>query len=218
MIARALVRYVAGDAARAERWVAPVVLFMIVTVSGTAAGGAVLDGYGLTLTALFPISVWVAVTVLNSEDPVQTLITTVTVGSSFRVRAAKLLVALAACQVMTLFAVVWPLLTGHPAGPGEVCAGLLGHLLSSLAGVAVGSSLGRPVVRRPAGVVLIGLAAFLVEVLVPGFAPVRPLAVAFSGSDATGVPWDVLAVVTLQTLAGAVAVILLAQRLARGRG
>jgi hypothetical protein len=204
VIFAALMRYLASDALRAGRWVGPGVLFLIVTVSGTAVGGSALGGYGLTATAVFPVAVWLTVIVLNSEDPVQAQITTAVVGSPLAVRSAKLAVSFLACQLLTGVGVGWPLLTGHPASAGEVLAGTVGHALTSLAGVAFGSLLGRPVVRTPGWAVLIGVAGFLVEVLVPGFPPVRPIAVAFS--DASEVSTSLirlLAVVALETVVGA---------------
>jgi hypothetical protein len=204
VIFAALLRYLASDALRAGRWVAPGVLFLIVTVSGTAVGGSALGGYGLTATALFPVAVWLTVTVLNSEDPIQALVTTAIVGRPLAVRLAKLAVAFLACQVLCVIGVVWPLLTGHSASAGEVLAGLVGHELSSLAGVAFGSLLSRPIVSRPAWAVMIGIAVVLVEILVPGFPPVRPIAVAFSDApEASTSLAPLLALVTLETIAGA---------------
>lgn len=217
MTAIALVRYVASDSVRAERWVAPCVLFLIITVSGTAAGGTALGGYGFTVTALFPVATWVAVTVLNSEDPIQTAITTASVGSSLLVRLAKMTVAFLACQVLSTFALVYPLVTGHPASAGDVAAGAVGHLLSSLAGVTVGSLISRPVLRTPAWAVITGIVAFLVEILVPGFPPVRPLAVAFSDSPSPTWSASMLGLVAAETLAGSAVLIWLAHAISRRR-
>jgi hypothetical protein len=214
----ALMRYVASDALRAGRWVAPGVLFLIVTVSGTAVGGTAMGGYGLTATALFPVAVWLTVTILNSEDPIQALVTTAIVGSPLAVRLAKLTVSFLACQVLTAIGVVWPLLTGHPASAADVSAGTVGHLLSSLAGVALGSVLSRPVVRTPAWAVMIGIAAFLLEILVPGFPPVRPIAVAFSDApDLSTSLTELLALVAVETIAGAAVLIGLGHSWARRR-
>ena len=218
MICWALIRYVAGDAVRAQRWVAPPVPFLVLTVTGTALGGTARGGYGFTITAIFPVAVWLTVAVLNSEDPIQMRITTATVGSLFRVRIAKLVVAYAGCQILAVIGVVWPLLTGHPASRSDVFAGVMGHGLSSLAAVAWGSLLGRPVLQAPAWAVVLGISAFLLEILVPGFPPVRPLAVSFS--DASGVTPSgagVLAQVAVETIVGAAVLTGLGHLLARRR-
>jgi len=213
-----LVRYLAGDVLRAGRWVAPGVLFLILTVSGTAVGGTALGGYGFTATALLPIAIWVTITVLNSEDPIQTGITTVAVGSALTVRLTKLAVAFLACQFLTAIGVLWPLLTGHRATASDVLAGLIGHLLSSLAGVAFGGLLSRPLLRAPAWAVIGGIVVFLLEILIPGFPPVRPIAVSFSDVPPTSAElFRTLGQVAAETVIGAVVLIGLAQRLAQRR-
>src|SRR5690349_15044983 len=126
------------------------------------------------------MSMWLTVAVLNSEDQVQALITTVTFGNAFGVRLAKLLVAYLGGQVLTAIAVLWPLLTGQSASLADLLAGLLAHLLSGLAGVAFGSLAGRPLLRAPTWAVMSGITVFLIEILVPGFPPVRPIAVSFA--------------------------------------
>lgn len=214
MIFLALLRYQAVEALRATRWVAPLVVFLIVTVSGTTAGGTALGGYGLTATALMPVALWLTVVVLNGEDPVQSAITSTTVGNPLTVRLGGLTVAYLGCQVLTAFAVVWPPVTGHPAGAGDIGAGVAGHLLTSLAGVAVGSVLARPVVRRPAWAVVLGVAVIVAEFVVPGSPPVGPIAAAFA--DTTGdTPGGVLALAAAQTVIGTAVLIGVGHRLSR---
>lgn len=201
MIFAHLLRYLAADALRVGRWVAPGVVFLIVTASGTAVGGTAVGGFGLTATALFPISVWATVALLNSEDPTQAMITTAALGDPFTLRLAKLTLAYVAGQGLTALAIVWPLVTSHPATPGDVLGGIVAHLLTSLAGVTAGSFLSRPILRAPAWALMLGIALFLAEILIPGFPPVRPIAEAFSDSPAVTVPRaSVLTVVALETL------------------
>lgn len=213
----ALVRYLAADALRAGRWVAPVVLFLAVTVTGTAVGESALGGYGLTATALLPVSMWLTIAVLNSEDPAQTAITTVAVGNALVVRLAKLLLAYLGGQILTAVAVLWPLLIGQPASAADVLAGVLAHLLSALAGVAFGSLAGRPLLQAPTWAVMIGIAVFLLEILVPGFPPVRPIAVSFAAGPDSSEVFGMLAVVALQTVIGASILIGLGHWLAQRR-
>jgi hypothetical protein len=213
----ALMRYLADDALRAGRWVAPGVLFLAVTVSGTAVGESALGSYGFSVAALFPVSMWLTVAVLNSEDPAQTTITTVAVGNAFVLRLAKLLVAYLGGQVLIAVAVLWPLLMGQPAGPADVPAGILAHQLSGLAGVAFGSLIGRPLLSTPTWAVMIGIAVFLLELLVPGFPPVRPIAVSFATHPGPSVMFGLLAGVAVQTVAGVAALVGLGHWLAQRR-
>ena len=213
----ALVRYLAADTLRAGRWVAPLAAFLILTATGTAVGETALGSYGFTVTALLPVSMWLTIAVLNSEDPVQTAITTVAIGNAFVVRLAKLLVAYLGAQILTAVAVLWPLLTGQPASTADVLAGVLAHLLSSLAGVAFGSLAGRPLLRAPTWAVMIGITVFLIEILVPGFPPVRPIAVSFASHPKAPEVFGLLAVVAVQTVIGAAVLVGLSHWLSQRR-
>lgn len=171
----ALVRYLAADALRAERWAAPVLTFLAAVVAFNAGGGSALSGYGFGATVLLPVALWLTIAVSNSEDPVQTSITVVTVGSPFRVRLATLALAYLICLPLSLVGIVWPLLSGHTAAGIDIVAGMTAHLLTALAGVAFGALLSRPVLDRLAWVVLAAVAICLAEVVVPGFPPLRQL-------------------------------------------
>ena len=65
----ALLRYLAADAVRAQRWVAPVLVFLIAVVVLGAGPGPALPVYGATSVALLPSALWLTVAVLNSADP-----------------------------------------------------------------------------------------------------------------------------------------------------
>lgn len=97
----ALLRYLVADIVRGQRWLAPVLVFLVGMTALDAGGGAVLPDYASTAALLLPVAIWLAIVAGNSEDPVQTAITTVTVGSALRVRLAKLAVAYAGCLVLT---------------------------------------------------------------------------------------------------------------------
>jgi hypothetical protein len=203
MIVGALLRYRGEQVLREARWVPPLVVFFVVTVTGSTLGGTALDGYGFTATALLPIAIWLTVAGLE-EDPARTAITATTVGRPLLVHLAGPGVAYLGAQVLTVFALGWPLLTGRAVGAGDVLAGVVAHLLTSLAGVAVGSLLGRPLLRSPAWRVLLGVSVVLVEVLVPGCPPVRPIAVAFSAAPAASdLAAGDLALVAVETVVGA---------------
>ncbi len=218
MKAVALVRYLAADALRAERWVPPVVLFLVTTVAGTSVGGTALGCYGFSSTVLLPVALWLTVSVVNSQDPVQTAITTVTAGSALAVRIAELAVAYLVCLGLAAFAVLYPLLTSHPAGRPELLAGVAGHLLTALAGVAFGSVLTRPLLSTPAWVVLSGVAVVLAELLVPGLPPFHPVGVLFSEvAPSTGRLARSLVVAGIETAAGAVLLVGLGHALSRRR-
>ena len=139
----ALVRYVAADALRAERWAAPVLVFLAATASFNAGGGSALSCYGFTAAVLLPVALWLTVSVSNSEDPVQEAVTAVTVGSAARVRLAKLLSAALVCAVLAVVSLVWSPVAGNPSSPRSVLAGAVAHAVTIAAGVAFGAVLSR---------------------------------------------------------------------------
>jgi hypothetical protein len=203
----ALLRYLAADTLRGQRWMAPALLFGVSVVVLAAGPGPALPVYGATSAALLPAALWLTVAVINSEDPVQAAITTVTAGSLLRARMAKAAVAFGACLPLALLGTAWPVITGHPAGLAVAAAGLAAHLLASAAGLAFGSVLSRPVLDRRAWVVVIGVACCLAEVLVPGVPPAGQLVHAFTlsapGRSGLGGPLAVAAAGTLVlTVAG----------------
>jgi hypothetical protein len=175
----ALLRYLAADAIRAQRWTAPALLFLIAVVVLSAGPGPALPVYGVTSAALLPCALWLVVAVINGEDPVQAYITIVTAGSLLRVALARLAVALLACVPLALVGVGWPVLTGHHATWADVLAGSVAYLLAALAGVALGSVLSRPVLDRRAWAVLAGVLCCLGDILIPGAPPARQLVGAF---------------------------------------
>jgi len=68
-VAAALLRYLAADALRAERWVAPLTVYLVACAAGTAVGGTALGSYGLSASLLFPVAVWVGVGVGERRGP-----------------------------------------------------------------------------------------------------------------------------------------------------
>jgi hypothetical protein len=183
-VTAALLRYLAADFLRSQRWVAPVLAFLGGVALFNVAGGPLLTTYADTSTVLLPVSIWLAVTVANSEDPMQAAVTAVTIGGDLRLRLGKLLTAWVAGAACTVVAVLWPLLTrGYTgrAGVGEVAAGAGAHLLVAGFGVAVGSFGMWAVLPRVGWTVLFATAACLADLLVPHAPPTRRILELFDG-------------------------------------
>lgn len=207
----ALVQYLAADALRSQRWVAPLLAFLAGVAVFNVAGGPLLTTYADTATVLLPVSVWLTVVVANSEDPVQAGITAVTVGGDLRLRLVKLLTAWSACAVVTAVAVLWPLLARSYAGRatgGDVAAGVAAHLLVAAFGVAVGSLGMRGVLGRVGYTVLTAAALCLADVLVPHAPPTRRILELFDDGAVGGlVPVALATAVLSVALIGASLVI-----------
>jgi hypothetical protein len=215
----ALIRYLASDAARSQRWLAPMVLFVAACALFNTDTGPLLTTYADTSLCVFPVAVWLTWVVVNSEDAVRASITAATIGSVHRLRGAKLATAFAACVPLAALATLLPLvLANHPdpASLAHVAAGAIAHLVVAAAGVAVGSLLMRSVIRRAGWAFVVAAGAWFVELVVPGFPPVRQLVVAFNADH----PTDLGRVVTLTTVETAIAgavLVAIALRVARER-
>jgi len=83
---KAIVRYVAADAMRSQRWVAPVLLFAAAVLIFNTDAGPLLSTYADTAACLLPVAAWLTVVIVNAEDPVLTDVSIVTVGSDVRFR------------------------------------------------------------------------------------------------------------------------------------
>ena len=178
----AIVRYVVADVARAQRWVAPVLVYAFVIFAFNANSEPLLGTYAGTAACLLPVAIWLTALVNNSEDPIQTDISITAVGSAARLQIGKLVTALVLVALLAAGAVLAPLVVhdyhGATSWP-DVAAGAVGHLFVALIAVSVGAFGARAVIRRAGWFFLAGIWACLGEILVPHAPPVRALLVLF---------------------------------------
>lgn len=214
---RALVGYLASDALRGQRWMAPVLCFLAGIAMVDAGGGPVLSCYGGTAALILPISLWLTMVVLNSEDEVQAAVTVVTAGASARVRLAKLLAAGALVLPLIALALLWPLVGGHGGiSWATLGVGVAAHLSTALTGTAFGALLSRPVLRRTAWAVLGAVAVCLVELIVPEAPPVWQLLNLLTDDAPPGLAGP-LALIAAQSVLLAGVLFAVGHRLARAR-
>jgi hypothetical protein len=214
----ALLRYLAADTLRSQRWLAPLLAFLVaVAIIAPSDTSPLLPTATLTAVALLPVGLWLTVVVNHSEDPVQVLITVVTIGNATRVRLAKLLAAYLACCVLTVVAVIWTLTTTEdPLTPGLLTAVTLEHLVTALTGVGLGALISRPLLTRTGWIVLLGTGIALAEVLVPHLPPANPQLSTF-GDHPPANPWPTLLAITAQSAVLSLVAVAVAQRAAKAR-
>ena len=214
----ALIRYLAADALRSQRWTAPLFAFAVaVAIIAPSDNAPLLPTMTMSAAALFPAAIWLTVVVNHSEDPVQAHITGVTIGSVARARLAKLGTAFLGCVVLTGLAIGWVLTsTSDRITVRLLGIGVLLYLICALAGVALGAAVSRPVLPRVGWTVLAGAGIFLAELLIPGVPPVHPLLTAF-GEHPPANPWPTVIWVAAETIPLAAAAILAAHLVARAR-
>lgn len=145
----ALVRYLGSDLLRSQRFVLPVFLYVLVLaplLNGDP--GPPPELWVLTAVVLYPVSCWLAVTVANTEDPVQRHVTVAAAGGPGRVAAGVLLTCLLADLVLVAIAVGWPVLsTGYAFPARTVAAGVFANVAVATTGTAVGLLCARPVMH-----------------------------------------------------------------------
>ena len=179
----ALTRYLWSDFIRSHRWVAPLLAFLIVESIISATTGAVLPTYGGVSLAVLFLSIWVAVIVLNNEDPIQTYVTTTAAQGDAKLRLAKLSVAFQGAVILGLLGLVAPtVVASGTVGAVDIGAGAVGVVATATAGVAVGAMCARPIITRTSWALLLGMCAGLGTVLIPHCPPTRQLLVFFSGT------------------------------------
>ncbi len=203
----ALARYTLHDTVHSQHWVAPVVAFGLVDAVASAQTGSVLPTFSVLATALLFIATWLTVVIVNHEDPVQLTIVETSAGSRARVRLSQLLVAYALSLLLGLLAMMAPpLLSGSGVSAKVLAAGAGAQLITAAAGVSLGALLSRPLVRRRAWSVLLGILVGLATVLLPDGVPSRQLLVLFNktGQFALGLPILAIALETLALCALAV--------------
>ena len=202
----ALVRYVATDTLRSQRWVAPLLSFAVIDAIIGAQTGSALPSYAIGAAALLFITTWLTVVVVNNEDPVQQSITEVCARSQTQVRVAKLLVSLVIAVVLGVLGMIAPtVISGSPTTAKVVIAGTSAQIITAVMGVTFGALCSRPIIRRRSWSVLLGVLLGLATVLLPHGPPTRQLLVLFNetGHYALGLPVVLIGAETL-LLAGIV--------------
>ncbi|SDT71369.1 hypothetical protein [Actinoplanes derwentensis] len=143
---------------RGGRALAPLITLLAI-LSVLYGGGAApaASAYGYSAVCLFPILAWLTKLLLDTEPDTQRRLARLAVGP-VREATAGLLAALVLAAVACLLAMLapWPFraismpnpVSGEPTIVTGVLLGLLAHLLSVLAAVALGALAGRAVTRR----------------------------------------------------------------------
>ena len=196
----ALLRYVAADAFRSQRWVAPLLGFAAIDAVVSAQTGSVLPSYAIAAAALLFIATWLTVILVNNEDPVQQGITEVCAGSQAKVRLSKLMVSLSIAVVFGFLGMIAPtVLSSSPSTAKDVVAGICAQTITALMGVTFGALCSRPILRRRSWSVLMGVLLGMATILIPHGPPTRQLLVLFNetGHLALGPPVLLIGVETI---------------------
>lgn len=179
----ALIRYELAAVLHGQRYLAPLLLFVIaLSVLTINDQGPLTGSYAVSAGSLLITMCWLTVTVVNHEDPVRRAITGVAAGGSGPVLLAEILLSLLAGVFLTGVGLVFPILAGQHVWTGaDLVAGLLALLTSVAAGTAVGLACSRLVVARPGYSLLLALVVVIALPIIPGLPPVNLMLRILSG-------------------------------------
>jgi hypothetical protein len=190
----ALVRYLGADVLRSQRFLVPVFLYaLLLAPVFNGDPGPPPEMWILTVLVLYPVSCWLAVTVANTEDSTQRLVTIAAAGGPGRVAAGVLATCLFADAVLIALAVGWPVLTltGRYSFPAPViAAGVLAHVAAAATGTAVGLLCARPVMHGIGWSVVVGGGVLFFTATQSWLPPIGPTVVSLNAST---VPMPTLA-------------------------
>ncbi|MFC0071534.1 hypothetical protein ACFFQW_47615 [Umezawaea endophytica] len=195
----ALVRYLAVDLLRSQRYLPPLLLHCAVLgmmFSGDA--GDALFAYAGSCALIYPVAAWFGVVVATTEDPIQRTVTAVTAGGWGRVAVAQALLAAVGVVVLSVIATVWPVVTNpHPYSLAEVGLGAVAHLVCGFTGVGVGMLCSRPVIGRAGPSLLAVVAVVAVTFKVGQATPVGAVLGGLAHRDLGALPVAAVAAVLL---------------------
>jgi hypothetical protein len=158
----AVARYLLSDAYRSQRVLLPIVLQLaVLAVLFGGDPGPLPTPWAASALALYPVSTWLALTIANTEDPVQRSVTVAAAGGPGPVVRGTALVALAGVVLLTALSVGWGVAAARGASAAHLAEGILCHLAAGATGTAVGLLVARPIVMRIGWSLVIGLVVVL---------------------------------------------------------
>lgn len=173
-----LVRYTVAVMVHSQRFLPPVLLFLIcIGTFGHDAGTEPVIPIFAPMTAVaFVCAAWLTVGLATAQDPVQRAITAVATGRSWPQLVAVVLVVLATFAVLIVVLLALPVVLGNRGtGAMELLVGALALLTGAGFGAAVGLPTSRLVIRRAGYALLATLVLLMVFLLIRGLPPVNTL-------------------------------------------
>ena len=212
-----LVRYLMADVVRAQKWTAPLLVFLASLLISTPTSAPVLPTYAISAATLVPVAMWFTIVVFHNEEPAQAAITMAVAGGFGRVRPAKLVTALVGTFGFGLFAFVYITANTLPqTTPVTALVGLVEYVMCGITGVAFGSLISRPVLPKVAWTVVLGLGICMAQLLIRHMPPINAMIQLYAG-DAPEANVGSLLVIAAETIVLAAVVTVAATVLARNR-
>jgi hypothetical protein len=208
----AVVRYLFADVLRTQRWVAPLLTYLVALMIIGPPTGPVLPTYAMAAAALVPVGMWITVVVFHSEEPAQAAITMSITGGFHRVWPAKVLTALLSTLVLGYTSLIWLTVTNNQYA--NVGVGFVDYTMTAFAGVAFGTLISRPILTKISWTALLGVGICLAQLLIRQAPPVNAM-IDLYADDTPGA--GAVLLIALETVVLSAVVIGVAHTLARRR-
>ncbi|WP_104479820.1 hypothetical protein V5P93_003389 [Actinokineospora auranticolor] len=169
----ALIRYTLATVIHSQRYLAPVMVFVVCVATASGSNQGPLPGvYAVNSGALLACAAWLSIAVISVEEPAHRAIAIVTAGSAVRVLIATLVTDCLVLAAMALGGLALPLLMApHSITGADVLVGALAHLMCGTTGLAIGLLCSRLVFRRQGYAFLTASACVAAALLVSGMPP-----------------------------------------------
>ena len=173
--------------ARSQRWLPPVLFYVIALAIDSTGGDSAADAFAYSAAFLLPVSAWLTRAILTAEPPEAEAITATVVGPA-RTRLAALTAATGYGLLCALVGAVVAVAAGAGGGYSTALDGLCTEVICVLLGTAAGALAAPPLVPAAGwSVLLAGLLAL--GLLVARFSPaamgIRALTMAGNGGGST---------------------------------
>jgi len=203
----ALYRYLLTSVLLSQRYLPPTLIFLAALAVGVTSDNSPLQSsYAFCVLAMLVCSTWMAVSIVNHEDPTQRKITLVMVGDSLRVLAITVAVVLTWSVPLVVVGLIYPIVTGsHVITAGDLTVGAVAQLAAAMTGTAIGLLCSRLVIPRIGIATLTAAAAILAVVLLRWVSPIRPIMTLLSDHHTPGE--DVVPLTLLTALCAGVLVL-----------
>ncbi|MGC4941318.1 hypothetical protein [Kribbella sp. DT2] len=184
----ALYRYLLTSVLLSQRYLPPTLIFLAALAVGvTSDNGPLQSSYAFCVLAVLICSTWLAVAVINHEDPTQHKITVVMIGDPLRVLAITVAVVLTWCVPLIVIGLIYPIVTGsHTVTAGDLAVGTVAQLAAAMIGTAIGLLCSRLVIPRIGIATLTAAAAILAVLLLQWLSPIRPLMTLLANERSAG--------------------------------
>ncbi|MYW18666.1 ABC transporter [Streptomyces sp. SID2955] len=192
----ALLRYQADLLLRSQRWLPPVILYVVFLGVGVQSGQPVLNSLGYTAAALLPVAAWL-VRICVTGEPQAARACVAAARGPVRAHLACLLTALLAAALLGVAATVVVTALSAPVSDGHrvhvaplraAAAGLPAALACALLGTAIGALTGPPVLRSTGRAVPAMLLGTLLAVVTAGSPAQAAVSGLVTGSRSGRVP------------------------------